>query len=121
MAAVTISNVRRLGQLPHLRGRAVLVTVTHTSSYATGGEDLPIASLRGLNTVDGFALVTGPTTTRFKGQAIKASTGVFAAPIFAGSTAAPKIKLVVGSTTQTEVANAANTSTLTYDLIVFGR
>ena len=120
MAAVTISNVRRIGNVSHIRGRAVLVQVTHNTSYATGGDDLPIASLRGLNTVDAIMKVTGPTTTRFKGKAVTLST-CGASVRFAGTPTAPKIQLFVGAATPTEVANATNMATVTYDLVVVGR
>jgi hypothetical protein len=120
MAAVTISNVRRMGQIPHIRGRAVLVKVTHTASYATGGEDLPIAQLRGLNTVDWVAVASGFTTVRVKGQAptVMASG---AQPKLAGTTAAPKLQLFVGAGTPAEVGNGTNVATITYDLLVVGR
>ncbi len=121
MAAVTISNVRRLGgQVPHFRGRAVLVTVTHTASYATGGEDLPIAQLRGLNTVDAIAVVSGPSTSRWKGKAITTMASG-AQPKWAGTTAAPKIQLFIGAGTPAEVGNGVNVSAITYDLLVIGR
>ena len=120
MAAVTVSNYRRLGQVAHFRGKAVLVKVTHTASYATGGEDLPLSVLKGLNTVDAIAVVSAFSTSRWKGQAVTTMASG-AQPKLAGTTAAPKIQLFVGAGTPAEVGNGTNVSAITYDLLVIGR
>lgn len=123
MAAVAVSNYRRLGgQVPHFRGRAVLITVTHTASYATGGEDLPIASLKGLMTVEAIAPVSRLSTgIRWKGLPLSAATNLGAVPKLAGTLTAPKIQLFIGTASPAEVGNGTNVSTISYDLLVLGK
>lgn len=120
MAAVTVSQVRRVGQVPQFRGRAILAKITHTASYATGGEDLPISALAGLEAVDAIAVVSGHSTSKWKGKTINTAT-FGGAPKLAGTRTAPKLQLFIGSASPAEVANAANMSTTTYDLLIIGR
>lgn len=125
MAAVTVTNVRRLGgQVPHFRGRAVIATITHTASYATGGEDLPIANLKGMMTVEAIApLSRFSTGIRWKGLPVSAATNLGAVPKLstAASLTAPKIQLFIGTATPAEVGAATNVSTISYDCLILGK
>jgi hypothetical protein len=120
MAAVTVSQVRTIGQVPQFRGRALLIKVTHTASYATGGEDLPLSVLRGMKAVDAVCAVSGFAASKWKGKTINTAT-LGGGVKLAGTRTAPKLQLFIGSASPAEVANAANMSTTTYDLLVIGR
>ena len=120
MGTVAVTKVRTLGHMPHFRGKVFLVRITMSSSYATGGDALPLTTIP-LQRVLGIAPISKTiSTVKVRGENLLANGGG-AAFKAAGTATAPKIQSFVGDATPTETANATNLSTVSFDALVFGQ
>lgn len=105
MGTVSVSVVSRGATGDKL---VTVADVTYSSSYATGGDTVPLASL-GLQQVEAAYHQIGTLdATRQATGFTPASHGT--QPVLAGTPGAPKLKVFNGSTS--EVANATNLSAL---------
>lgn len=120
MGTVAVTKYRPLGQLPHIRARAALITVTMSSSYATGGDTLPIGKLEFQRILLMAPVSRFESVVKWKGVNILAD-NAGASFRAAGTPTAPKIQSFVGDATPTETANGTNLSTRTFDVLIVGR
>lgn len=119
MGAVTVSNVRRLGNvLTHINGFAVKCRITLSNSYATGGDSLALPSTHGLRRVDAMMVLSG--TKKIRGSDITAAV-LGGVPVLAGTPTAPLILMTGGGGTPGQVANATDLSGQAFDVILIGR
>lgn len=117
MGTVAVTKVRTMGHMPQFRGKLFLVKITMSSSYATGGDVLPLTTLPA-----GRVLLFAPvsralSTVKVRGENVAAN-GAGSAFKLAGTATAPKIQSFVGDATPTETANATNLSTVSFDAFV---
>lgn len=110
MGTATVSIKKRTGITP--TGQAVVADVTLSSSYATGGDTVPIASF-GLKTLS--ALMLSGNAGGYVCEAVHGATEIVD----------PKIKLYDDDATAaddpfTEEANATNVSTVVIRVIAYG-
>jgi len=106
--------------MPQIRAKAGVFKVTMSSSYATGGDVLPLAQTPFQRVIFMAPLSRFTSTAKVRGQAVLAN-NAGAAFNAAGTPTAPKIQSFVGDATQTETANATNLSTRTFDVLIVGQ
>jgi hypothetical protein len=122
MAAVTVSNVKKLGNVwTHSVGQIVKCRITMSNSYATGGDTLTLPGSTGLKRISAMFVCTGSFGTfKIKGSSITAAV-LGGVPTLAGTATAPLIKMTGGGGTPAEVANATDLSGQSFDVILVGR
>jgi hypothetical protein len=120
MGAVTISNVRTLGNVNHVRGRAVTCRITMPASYDSGGSALSHAGL-GLTSIDHMFIIASPATSVVKGKNVVAATGG-AFPRLAGTRTARLIQAFAAADgTNTQVSGAVDLTDVVFDAIFIGQ
>lgn len=120
MGTVAVTNVRPLGQMSQVRGKALIATITMSASYATGGDTLDLADLHFDRVLFFAPLSKFDTTVKVRGVDL-ADNVAGGAYVAAGTATVPLIQSFVGDATPTESSNATDLSGSSFDALIVGQ
>jgi hypothetical protein len=123
MGAVALTSIKQLGQATwNMSNRLISAIATFSSSYATGGDTLPVLTSLGMRQVLGLYVVSSTLPITIGGAYTPALSALGSYEVRLGGTAtAPTLILRKGGLTPVEETNATNVSTFVVPILLEGR
>lgn len=123
MGAVALTSIKRLGNAPWNMSNQLYSTIaTFSSSYATGGDTLPVLASLGMRQVLGLYVIGSTNPLTIGGAYTPALSALGSYEVRLGGTAtAPTLILRKGGLVPVEETNATNVSTFVVPVILEGR